>query len=388
MRVFRFGFAALATATILGSFACGDARRADTTGPTSFAIGQATCNFTVMADLVRMYLPPADQGTAKTLIAQMKAFFNGGDLNKATDKGFDILALIAARTNAGTQIGTPQVGSQLINAMLACMSVGNPTLPINFSGPLGPGGIGVRGGATDLTGPVLSRDSFSGVGLQESTWQAVFGQRVLLFGQPKPGAIFNELLVGPPYEWSTLPPKPSVNPGAVIGFCVSNIGRYRVEESHTATPHTILFLKDAGSFLSCPNFPLGPNPNKVLGPVGGSATGFSDFAAVDAQAINLNYLNQPSTVQAGQIISPAVRIQATGNGSTPLPEVTIALTLVPVSGSGSLSGTKTKITSTTGIETFDDLRVSQPGTYTLLATSTAVGFGTTLLGSVQFTVTP
>lgn len=386
MRVFRSGFAALATAAILGSFACGDARRSDTTAPTSFAVGQATCNFTVMADLVRMYLAPADQGTAKTLIAQMKAFFNGGDLNKATDKGFDILALIAARTNTGSQIGTPQIGSQLINSLLACMSVGNPSLPINFAGPLGPGGLGVRGGVTDPTGPVLSRDSLSGVGLQESTWQAVFGQRVLLFGQPKPSAIFNEVLVGTPYEWSTLPPKPSVNPGAVIGFCVSNIGRYRVEENHSASPHSILFLKDAGSFLSCPNFPL--VPNKVLGPVGGSATGFSDFAAVDAQAINLSYLNQPSTVQAGQIISPAVRIMAKGNGSTPLPEVTIALTLVPVSGSGSLSGTRTKLTGSTGIETFNDLSVSQPGTYTLLATATAAGFGTTLLGSVVFTVTP
>lgn len=386
MRVFPSGLAALAIATILGSFACGDAQRTDSTAPTSFATGQATCNFTVMADLVRMYLPAADQGPAKTLIAQMKAFFNGGDLTKATDKGFDLLALIAARTNAGTQIGSPQVGSQLINSLLACMSVGNPTLPIDFTGPLGPGGLGVRGGATDLTGAVLSRDSLSGVGLQESTWPAVFGQRVLLFGQPKPGAIFNEVPVGPGYEWSTLPPKPSVNPGAVIGFCVSNIGRYRVEESHAAAPHSVLFLKDAGTFLSCPNFPL--VPNKVAGPVGGSATGFSDFAAVDAQAINLSYLNQPGTVQAGQIISPAVRIQASGNGGTPLPEVTITLTLVPVSGSGSLSGTKTKLTSSTGIETFDDLRVSQPGTYTLLATASGVGFGTTQLGSVQFTVTP
>jgi hypothetical protein len=233
---------------------------------------------------------------------------------------------------------------------------------------------------------VLSSDGLSGVGLQESTWPAVFGQRVLLFGTPNPAATFQEILVGSPYSWSSLPPSPIINSGAVIGFCITNPGRYRIEESHTATPHSILFLRDASSFLACSApAPIGTN---ALGPVGGSATGFSDFGVVDAQSINLSYLSQPSTVQAGQVITPSVRVLAKGNGGTPLPEVSSTLTLVRITGTGNLSGTLTNVTGSSGIETYDDLRVSSPGTYAIVVTASLSGFGTVQLQSNSFVVTP
>lgn len=383
MRSSFHGFTIVAAATLLFA-GCADSRQSETTGPATLATTQATCQFTIIPDLMRMYLAPADQAIARPLIIQMENFFNNGDLARATDKGFDILALIEAATNAGRQAGSPAAGSNFANAILACMSVGQPALPIDFSGALGAGAFAVRGGPTDPTGPVISRDNFSGVGLQESTWQAVFGKRILIFGIPNPNTIFNELLVGAPHTWSTLPPSPVINPGAVIGFCVTNPGRYRVEESHQTTPHSILFLRDASSFLTCPA-PIAP---AALGPVGGSAGGFSDFAPVDPVAINLAYLVQPSNVQAGQVIAPAVRIQSTGNGGTPLPEVAFVLSLVRISGNGNLSGSLRKLTGPTGIETFNNLRVSQPGTYALLVTASAVGFGTVTLQSNQFTVTP
>jgi hypothetical protein len=386
MRSLHFGLGALAAATVI-AVACVDSRQPTATDQPALAVTDAACQFGVMNDLIRNYFAVSDRAPAKSLVAQMQQFFVGGDFPRATDKGFDVLALVESARNGHRQIGTPQAGSALANALLACMTVGSPTLPIDFSGPLGPGGFGVRGGTTDpATAPVLSSDGLSGVGLQESTWLAVFGKRVLLFGSPNPGATFQEILVGSPYAWSSLPPSPSINPGAVIGFCTLNPGQYRVEESHTATPHTILFLRDASFFLACP----APAPIVVngKGPVGGSATGFSDFGVVDAQAINLSFLSQPSTVQAGQVITPSVQILAKGNGGTPLPEVTSTLTLVRITGTGNLSGSLTKLTGSAGIETYDDLRVSSAGTYAIVVTASLSGFGTVQLQSNQFVVTP
>jgi hypothetical protein len=385
MRSTHFGLGVLAAATAI-AVACVDSRQPTATDQPALATTDAACQFGVMNDLIRGYFAVIDRAPAKSLVAQMQQFFVGGDFLRATDKGFDVLALIESARNGHRQIGTPQAGSALANALLACMTVGSPALPIDFSGPLGPGGFGVRGGTADPAAPVLSSDGLSGVGLQESTWPAVFGKRVLLFGTPNPAATFQEILVGSPYAWSSLPPSPIINSGAVIGFCITNPGRYRIEESHTATPHSILFLRDASSFLACSApAPIGTN---ALGPVGGSATGFSDFGVVDAQSINLSYLSQPSTVQAGQVITPSVRVLAKGNGGTPLPEVSSTLTLVRITGTGNLSGTLTNVTGSSGIETYDDLRVSSPGTYAIVVTASLSGFGTVQLQSNSFVVTP
>ncbi len=352
-----------------------------------FVTSNAACQFGPMSDLVRTYFAAQDRPLVKSLIAQMQTFFNGGDIHRATDAGFDILGRIGAVTDAGTQIGTPQNGSQLANALLACMNLGTISLPIDFSQPLGQGAFAVRGGPSDPAPPVITRDQFSGIGLQETTWQAVMPRRALFYGTPNPAAVFNELLVATPYNWSTIPVLPTINPGAVLGFCVQNPGRYRIEEDHSGGPHTILELRNASFFLPCLNLPA-PAINKVLGPVGGSAGGFSDFASVDPISLNPSVLSQPTTVQAGQVITPAFRILVVGAGGTPLPQVGVTLTLVPIGGSGSLSGTLSKMTGVSGIETFPDLRVSQPGTYALLATLSASGFTTVQLQSATFTVTP
>lgn len=384
MRSSHFGLGMLAAATAIAT-ACVDSRQPTATDLPEFVVSDAACTFSGMNDLIRRYFAVNDRNTAKTLINQMQQFYNGRDFTRATDKGFDVLALIEAATTGHRQIGTPSDGSALANSLLACMAVGQPQLPIDFTGPLGPGGFGVRGGPTDPSAPVISSDLLSGVGVQpETTWPAVFGKRVLLFGTPNPAATFNEVLVGSPYAWSTLPASPSINPGAIIGFCIANPGQYRVEESHPASPHSILFLRSA-FFLTCPV----PAPVvNALGPVGGSAKGFSDFGVVDAQGINLSFLSQPSTVQAGQVITPAMRVLAQGNGGTPLPEVNFSLSLVRISGTGDLSGTLSKITGTSGLETFDDLRVSSAGTYAIVVTASLSGFGTVQLQSSQFVVTP
>jgi hypothetical protein len=389
MRISRAGFGAAAGALLLGSLSCVDSSTQDVTAPPAHAVTQAVCDFRTLNDLVRNYLPTSVRPQVKALLTQMEAAFKSGDLGGATNRGFDVLVFVENAAKTGPS-GTPAAGSSLVNGLLACMNVG-ATLPVDFSQELGTGGFAVRGGPSDPTGPVLSRDSLAGIGLTGSaTWPAVLGRRALLFGQPDPTATFNELLVGSAYEWSTLPVLPAVNPGAIMGFCVSNIlPQLRVERVESTGAHSLLFLQSASFFLTCPSgLSVSAPGTNAAGPVGGSVKGFSDFGPVDALGINLSYLGQPSTVPAGAIISPAVRVLARGNGGTPLPEVTITLSLVTVSGTGSLSGTLTKVTGTPGVETFPDLRVSAPGTYALKATASLAGYATVVLQSANFTVTP
>jgi hypothetical protein len=389
MGISRAGLGAAAGALLLASLSCIDSPTQDVTSPAAHSTTQAVCDFKTINDLVRNYLHTSVRPQVKVLLTQMETAFRSGDLGGATNRGLDVLVFVENAAKTGVS-GTPAAGSSLVNGVLACTNLG-ATLPLDFTQELGTGAFAVRGGPSDPTGPVTSRDSLAGIGLQTgATWAGVLGRRALLFGEPDPTATFNELLVGSAYDWSTLPALPAVNPGAIMGFCVSNfVPQLRVERVETGGAHTLLFLKNASFFLTCPSGLIASDPSTNLaGPVGGSVKGFSDFGPVDALGIVPSYLSQPSTVQAGAIITPGVRLLMQGNGGTPLPEVSITISLVTVSGSGTLSGTLTKVTDTPGIETFPDLRVSAPGTYALLATASLTGYATVQLQSVNFTVTP
>ena len=108
---------------------------------------------------------------------------------------------------------------------------------------------------------------------------------------------------------------------------------------------------------------------------------------MNALAVNLSFLIQPpSSVQAGTPFT--VRVLAQGNGGTPLPEVTMTLSLVQISGSGNLTGTTIRVTGANGFETFANLAVSQPGTYALQVSSALTGYAAAGQQSLTFTVTP
>ncbi len=372
----------------LGALACSDRPGQEPTGPLSAATTQAQCQAFRLSDLARRYLPASQHATARILVAELDSLVKAGSA-AATDKGFDILALIEAAANQGPA-GTPQDGSTLASATLACMNVGTIVLPIDFRAALTAGGFAVRGGPADPAGPILSRDQYAGIGvLSETTWPNVLGQRALIHGAPVAGAIFNESVVDIAYQWSSLPALPAINHGAIMGLCVENPGQLRLERVLGGSVHTILALRDPSFFLTCPNIAAARQPGiNAAGPVGGSATGFSDFGPVDALGINLSYAGQPSTVQAGMPMTPGVRLFAQGAGGTPLPEVALTITLIQISGTGNLSGGTTKSTGTSGFETFPSLRVSAPGTYALLATASLAGYPTVQLQSAMFTVVP
>lgn len=91
---------------------------------------------------------------------------------------------------------------------------------------------------------------------------------------------------------------------------------------------------------------------------------------------NLTFVTPPSNTPVGQVISPAVQVEATDNSNAVIPGLAITLSL---SGSGTLSGTLTQMTNASGIATFSDLSINAAGSSdTLKATA----------GTVSATSTP
>jgi uncharacterized repeat protein (TIGR02543 family) len=80
---------------------------------------------------------------------------------------------------------------------------------------------------------------------------------------------------------------------------------------------------------------------------------------------SMAWLQQPGNVLQGAVILPEVQVLAIGANGQPLAGAGITLSLG--SGTGTLSGTLTRITDTNGIALFNDLSVNQPGPKTLTA---------------------
>lgn len=122
--------------------------------------------------------------------------------------------------------------------------------------------------------------------------------------------------------------------------------------SVTATANTI-----AGSYL------VTASTAGVSGPVSFALTNVAAGAAI------LAFVQQPASTTAGATIS-AVAVKLTDSGGNPLSGA--ALMLSAQGGSGTLEGTVTGTTDTTGTATFNDLRITATGTYQLEAVSGAL----------------
>ena len=106
------------------------------------------------------------------------------------------------------------------------------------------------------------------------------------------------------------------------------------------------------------------------------------FSIVAGAASQLAFVQQPTNTAAGAIITPSVTTQlqdAFGNNvSTSGVPVTVSLS----SGSGTLGGTTTRTTNTSGVATFNDLGINLSGSKTLTASSA----GLTPTASSSFTI--
>ena len=105
--------------------------------------------------------------------------------------------------------------------------------------------------------------------------------------------------------------------------------------------------------------------------------------------MHLDLLTAPRDAKAGQPISfpPGVQVRARGDDGTPLPEVSVTISVQGNQGSFTISGTTTRVTGNDGIATFPDLSLDKPGGYVLLATSTLTGYAAAQVTSGMFHIT-
>lgn len=107
------------------------------------------------------------------------------------------------------------------------------------------------------------------------------------------------------------------------------------------------------------------------------------FTVSTGAATNLVFTVQPSAADAGEAISPAVRVEArdaAGNAVTGFSgQVTIGIASGP---SGAVLGGNTTVAATAGVATFSDLTLDRAGTYTLRATATGLSQATSSSFSV------
>ena len=356
-----------------------------------------SCGFKTVRTLAGREFGPGDQNAVFALIKKMQDA--GAGSAGATAAGFDIFARLSAVVNGGTQTGSAQTGSDLTNALIACMSVGPVTLPIDFTPALGPlGAYEVRGGAADGNLEVVSRDGFSGVQAPLGGFAGWLGGRTLFYGTPISAISTREQQQGNAYDWSTIPVRHTGLIGqGTVALCVANPnGALRVQEDAAIIPVADpSFLPCTGFLSAAPTLHDGllfgmarrvlraavglfqPAPLLAalkVGGTGGLAGGFSRFGAVNAGSVHLQFTQQPVDGFINQLFS--VKVLAVGDGGTPLPGVSVTLTVLTNNGTTVLfSGTTPVSTDGTGVASFSNLSINKAGGYRLIATGTADGLG-------------
>ena len=343
----------------------------------------------------------------------------------AKANGFSIMALIATAKKQD-KAKDAATGSSLTNQLILCMfdpSSGPDnfpsTFPVNFVPALDrnqPGAYEVRG-ATNDANPVLTYPGPTGTFARLSaltptttSWSGVLTETTLIYGNPIAG------ISGPDpdqYEWKTI--RPGVTfadaqgaPGLLVALCNPTAGNSNDLESETevgflpfvgtlpACTATFAQLETSwgprdlvralgrfGSDLVRPD-PLFASTALVTTSIGGTAKGGKSIFSrktldPSVASVTLQFVTQPSNTKVNTPVSPAVRVQATYQGS---PVAGVVITLIGVTNNGTptqvLCGTVQPLTpckATTqlgGIATFDPLTITKPGALTLVVTDASI----------------
>lgn len=418
---FRLGRSTL-TLVALGLAACSDASQPlphevnfqFTNGP--------ACDYRPVKKDARTYFPKAWDNPVQELIRAMQ---QAGTDAEATAFGWEVIALIGQVTRDGLQEGSPQVGSDLTNGLLACMTFATataPSDPIDFTTALDSTGafdVVPRDPAIDPFDnlPVLSADPDLTDGIDArwgvepvagATWTEVTdGQTILVYGysfypvtgageEPVPGVIG--------FEWFDVPDI-SFAEDVRVSTCQVQEDMYRVQRggnqilpvadpSFCTTSFTSTDMGSRSLVALIADWVL-PKPLQAaalavrFGGIGGTAGGYTPFVVVDPGAVNLEFTIQPVDAVIDPVTGVAtlepVEVTATGNNGSYLPEVTITLTVAENNGNFvELGGTTTLVTDPgcssqdscepTGTVTFTDLTLNKPGGFRLVATATWFGF--------------
>jgi len=391
---------------------CGDRTQSLPPGPRMQVVappsgGGVVCDFHAITKLVQSYFGAAEAKVVKDLVSQMQDA--GAGSATAQDRGFDAMTHIASNVSAGN--ADVADASALTNSLLACMFTSAADLPATFpedftiaTTPALHGAFAVRGGTTDpLAEVVLSRplDSpFSGVAPpQASTWPGILTsnpapRRILVYGQPGSSP--------QTYDWRVVPRSTVFAPEVVVGVCLDPFDRATslLHEEHVgllpfvnvtfldvatcspvASRSSAWPLQFARRLVRWGTNVLGPRPLSagsalLTGGLGGSTGGLrSDFGAQQVDTVRLAFVVQPSDVDVGQVITPAIVVQArdavTG---APVPNVSVTLTAVDNNGvPAALGGTLTQVTNADGLATFGDLTQSKTGGYVLTVAGSVGG---------------
>ena len=415
-------FAAVAS---LVAIACSESGQPIPAAPlAAVTSASTTCSFTGLNRLVSHYFGGTEAKAVRSLIDAMAAAGSGSTIAK--DRGFDVLARIAANVQAGN--ARAQDASDLTNGLLACMFSDPADLPATFpedftvaTDPAQHGGFEVRGGTTDpLTAAVFSRPfsaPFSGIAPPgANTWPGILGgntapARILFYGRPGPDP--------QTYDWKVVPRTAVFSPPVTVGVCVDS------DVSTTSLLHEehkgLLPFVDFAQLVPglCSPFAARPSWSTDLasrlagwgaelfgartawaatvvnpGGLGGSTGGIGSlFGPQNVPTVTLSFTAQPSDVGENQIITPAVVVLATATGTTqPVPNVLV--TLVSQDNNGAtvqLLGTVTGTTDGTGTVTFSALSLNKTGGYRLVASGSVNGrpaIGVTAGESERFNVRP
>ncbi len=423
MRYARTGVGVLIAAMV--ATGCTDRSQSLPPGPSMKVVDPpgTTCDFRSLNQTANRYFGSADAKLARGFISQMQDL--GAGTPAGQNRGFDVLALIATNVNAGNTNVADAAG--LTNGLLVCMFTDAADLPATFpedfttaTNPDLHGAYAVRGGATDPpSAPVFSRpltNPFSGVAPSGLfTWLDILSDnpppaRLLVYG--KPGTLSQT------YDWRVVPRSTVFSPPAVVGLCIdADVSTTSlVHEEHVGllpfVDQTFLDLDTCSPFATQSwsmqvasrlarwgiDF-FGPRPlsaSRLMNPggLGGSSGGIgSEFGPQVVNTVTLTFDVQPSDVTAGQVITPAVVVQAMAFGtSTPVPNVIITIAAVDNNGvPADLRGTLTDTTDASGTVTFSDLSETKPGGYRLTASGSVIGrpgIAVPAVSSERFNVRP
>tara|TARA_R100000908_G_scaffold23815_4_gene9835 strand:- start:60017 stop:67576 length:7560 start_codon:yes stop_codon:yes gene_type:complete len=118
-----------------------------------------------------------------------------------------------------------------------------------------------------------------------------------------------------------------------------------------------------------------PNTGNIVntGTTGlGGGTNYGTLTMVPGVLDSLVITQQPGTSNVNTNISPAVRVQLTDQYGNSVKQAGVTVDIALTSGSGSLSGTTSRLTNSLGIADFSDLQIDAVGSKQLTATSSGL----------------
>lgn len=408
----------LSAGVLLLALGCGDSSRESSPTSPDFAPSSTGCDLSTARGLVNSVFPNSAKQTANNLLQAIQSA--GSGTAAATNAGFDLFALIAANRPVN-----PENSSAFVNAIIPCQDAGTVSLPIDFTGALGPNGaFEVRGGSATNTAAAVSVDGAWGLEpplnlsvtpVVRYTWDLITvtpqrfnpasnpaNKRFLVYGAPvavEPDAFTTETLVGTVFDWSTIPTL-AFNPGAVVGTCIVDDLTQQYLIQHHATANNGEIVPSATPSF-CPQATLTGSrdgswsrynlaqrifnifrPQPLLAaalatrPPGGSIRNLSPSAAVNPGQITLLFEGQVADGSTGQALkftdNQPVSVKVTPFGLTRMDGVLVKL-IATTNFGATVVATGNEVATEDGIATFPNLKINKAGGYRLIATIAAFG---------------